>query len=279
MVNKAVILCGGNATRFMPVCKAIPKEMLPIYNAPILHYLISDLITCGVKEITFVIRKGKECIKEYFTQNKKWEKIIKQTPSNEDFLKFKNIKFNFVYQKKQLGTGHALLCAKKFCNEPFFLLNGDELILNDISAFSQLKKEFLKHGCAVMGVKSVKKQEAYKYGMVKFEKTKQLFKLTEVVEKPKDFIYSKYLCNLGMFVFTPDIFKYICFNHANAQVPITDAINDYIKFNNMYIANIKGKRFDLGNPLSYALANIEFALNQPQLNKDVSKNLIKMLKD
>ena len=275
-ITKGVILCGGWATRFMPECKCVPKELLPLYNKPILQYLVDDLIENGVTEICFVIRRGKEIIGKHFKPNKKWEKLVDSKLINE-FEKYKNIKFKVVYQNKPLGTGHALLCAKNFCTSPFYLLNGDEVITNNPSTISQLKSAFIKHNSCVIGVKKVKPSEAYKYGMLAFEKSKS-FKVAEIKEKPKQSDIPSLYSNLGCYIFTPHIFNYIAKNSTN-QVPLTDAINSFIaNKNSLYAVNILGHRYDMGNPLSFVFNNIEFCYNNVNTKAETVKFLQSLLK-
>ncbi len=276
MINKAVILCGGFATRFMPVCKGVPKELLPLYDTPIVQVLVDDLMKNGVKEITFVIRKGKECIADYFSFSKKWQKILQNTPSYTVFERMRNIKINFVYQKRQLGTGNALLSAKKYCNEPFYLLNGDEIIENTPSFVCQLRQAYAQSHSPIMGLFEVEQKDAHKYGMLEFENSEQLLKLTRVHEKPKNFVAKRYLCNLGGYVLTPQIFCHISTSKTQ-QVPITDALNEYFKDQDTYGIVVKGKRYDMGNPMGYALANISHLYTQPVTHNAVKEYLTKLL--
>ncbi len=271
MISKGVILCGGWATRFMPVTLGIPKEMLPLFSTPIIHLLAEDLVNNGVTEIIFVIRKGKECIKSYFKPEKKLTKQLNPQTLGI-FDKFKNIKFRFVYQKRQLGTGNALLCAKKYLNTPFYLLNGDEVLNNPTSLITQLKQAYKTCNSSVMALSKVQKTECHKYGMLTFEGNGELVKLKQIYEKPEFFEAKEYLSNMGAYVFLPNIFNYIKASKTD-QTPLTDAINEYLKHFDMFGLKVKGTRFDLGTPLSYALSNICYLYSNPATKNKVKEYL------
>lgn len=273
-INKAIILCGGYATRFLPQCKAVPKELLPLFNTPILQFLVDDLINNGVTKIIFVIRKGKEIILSHFLKNKKWESMVKNTAILSHFNKYNNIQFKYCYQKNPNGTGGALLCAKKHCNTPFYLLNGDEIIYSKISLITQLKNAYLKHNNCVLATQKVDLIDAKKYGMLSMENNNKILK---IIEKPQDTPPSLY-SNLGAYVLTPEFMRFFP-KQYKGELPITDVINTYCKAKNMFGVEIVGQRFDMGNPLSYVFSNVKYCYLNNQTHLDTKNFLTNLLKE
>ena len=144
MIRKAVILCGGLATRFLPYSKAVPKEMLPIVDKPIIHYLIEDLSKNGIKDILIITNRNKDCMESYFDKNTDREERLTLSNKPELLNKIKDIpsmaNVYFIRQVEPKGTGHALMKAKSFIgNEPFYICFGDELFYNkDNSLVNQM---------------------------------------------------------------------------------------------------------------------------------------------
>lgn len=276
-INKAVILCAGYATRFLPETKVTPKELLPLYDTPVLQHIVDDLISVGVKEICFVIRKGKENILHHFLPNKKWEKNVKNSEKIK-FEKYKQIKFFVRFQKKPLGTGNALLSAKDFCDQPFFLLNGDEVVKNPIPPTKQMLEFWRKNGGCVLGVKRVVKKEVTKYGMINYVTKNKLKIINQIEEKPDILSTPSLFANIGIYILNNEFIRHISTKNEN-EVPITDAINSFVKEHTMFALSIKGKRYDMGSPLSYVLNNIDYCLHRDDTHDQTLKFLKKLIKE
>jgi len=172
-VHKAVILAAGLGTRFLPATKAVPKELLPVLDKPVIQYLVEEMAESGIKEVILVISPAKKAIVEHFKRDLKFEKFLKEKGKYNYLAPLveltKKIKITFVYQKKPLGNGHALLMAKKAIgNEPFVLSDGDSIIAGgNEPAVKQLLQVFAKVKAPVIGVQKITdKKEMMKYGNV-----------------------------------------------------------------------------------------------------------------
>lgn len=272
---KAVILCGGLATRMLPITKSVPKEILPVLNKPIIEYLIDDLVSCGIESVLIVTNRGKECIENYFDKNIEIENRLQETGKLEKLKELKNIsdkcKIYFIRQITPLGTAHALLKAKDFVgDEDFVFLFGDELMFNKTNGLTkQLLDKYNKTKSSVISVSKCEISESYKYGMLKFDKNN---KFEKIVEKPKPENSPSDVCFLGNSVLSSKIFDYIKLN-SSGETGIVDAINDYAKQNLVEVAFIEGERFDVGNKLGFIKANVFYGLNDDEIKNELKTYL------
>lgn len=272
---KAVILCGGLATRMLPITKSVPKEILPVLNKPIIEYLIDDLVSNGVESVLIVTNRGKECIENYFDKNIEIENRLQETGELEKLKELKNIsdkcKIYFIRQITPLGTAHALLKAKDFVgDEDFVFLFGDELMFNKTNGLTkQLLDKYNKTKSSVISVSKCEISESYKYGMLKFDKNN---KFEKIVEKPKPENSPSDVCFLGNSVLSSKIFDYIKLN-SSGETGIVDAINDYAKQNLVEVAFIEGERFDVGNKLGFIKANVFYGLNDDEIKNELKTYL------
>lgn len=272
---KAVILCGGLATRMLPITKSVPKEILPVLNKPIIEYLIDDLVSNGVESVLIVTNRGKESIENYFDKNVEIENRLQETGELEKLKELKNIsdkcKIYFIRQITPLGTAHALLKAKDFVgDEDFVFLFGDELMFNKTNGLTkQLLDKYNKTKSSVISVSKCEISESYKYGMLKFDKNN---KFEKIVEKPKPENSPSDVCFLGNSVLSFKIFDYIKLN-SSGETGIVDAINDYAKQNLVEVAFIEGERFDVGNKLGFIKANVFYGLNDDEIKNELKTYL------
>lgn len=265
---KAIILCGGLGTRFLPVSKGISKELLPIYDKPILQYLVDDLIANNVTEIAFIIRPDKTDIVKYFTKNAGYESLV-DISTHEQLANYKKARFYFIAQNTPKGTADALNTAKNWVGDDmFFVLNGDEVIQNTPSLISQM---LIKHNdvkAPVLALKKVSVEESKKYGMVKIDHLHS-GQIKSIIEKPQTCPPSLY-ASIGAYLLEPSVFEYI---KEYDDMPLTDAIDMYVKNNFLYGVEIEGHRYDLGNPLGYVLSNFEYVLFDPITQEKVEEKL------
>ena len=264
-VCKAVILAAGLGTRFLPVTKAVPKELLPIGGKPVLQYLAEEMAESGIKEIIFVISPEKTAIKKYFTRDIKFENYLKKK-GKYDLIKplvdlQKKVKFTYVYQKEMLGNGHALLCAKKAVGkEPFVFSDGDSIILSSEPVAGQILSAYYETGNSVLGVQKISnKQEMTKYGNVyvnKKSKIKKVYKIDKIVEKPNlSNVSPEGLIIGGMrYVMLPDFWSYLekQGQSHSGEIWVADAANAYAKENDFQAYVYQGKYLDTGNPEALA---------------------------
>lgn len=267
MIRKAVILCGGWGTRFLPVTKAVSKELLPLFDTPILQILVDDLISNGITEIAFIIRPDKTDIVKYFTKHTAFESVanITQIPLLQNY---KSANFYFISQNSSRGTGDAISYARQWVgDEKFFVLNGDEVFKNNPTIIHQMLEAYSIYNSPLLAVKDVDKSEVNRYGIVDI---KENCRIVSIIEKPKPEQAPSNLASLGLYLFEPSILNYI---HKSDDMPITDAVDMYVKNNFMYAVKVKGERYDLGTPLGYVMSNLSFALSQNQTKDTVNKKL------
>lgn len=260
-VRKAVILAAGLGTRFLPATKAVPKELLPVLDKPVIQYLVEEMADSGIKEVILVISPSKKAIVEHFKRDLKFENFLKEKGKYNYLAPLveltKKVKITFVYQKKALGNGHALLMAKKAVgNEPFVLSDGDSIIAGGSEpAVKQLLKIFNKVKAPVIGVQKIKnKKEMMKYGNVYGKKTainNKLYLLEKFFEKPTVHEVSKQGLIIGgmRYVLTPDIWPILAKikSGRSGEIWFLDAANALAQKRDFYAYEYSGTYFDTGD--------------------------------
>ena len=281
MIKKAVIPAAGYGTRFLPITKSIPKEMLPIIDRPTIEFIVEEAKHSGIEEILIIVSGNKNAIIDYFDYNLELETILKSKGKDDLYELVHNIadgvKIFFVRQKEQLGLGHAVLQAEAFVqNEPFAVLLGDDMYVSEVPALKQLIDLFHKVSGSILGTMEVSLEDTQKYGICEpLELKSNYMTLKSVVEKPKpNDAPSRYAIG-GRYVFTPTIFKYLKTQTKGVgnEIQLTDAILRLISEEHVYAMNMDAKRYDVGNKVDYIEAIIDFALKDPILKNDVAKLL------
>jgi len=263
-ITKAVFPVAGLGTRFLPATKAIPKEMLPIIDKPLIEYAVEEAVNAGITEIIFITSHTKRAIEDHFDQNFELEEKL-QNAGKDNFLEkinrdiFKDIKFTYVRQKTQNGLGDAVLHSEHLIQEEAFaIVLADDLIINNPSCISQLISSYDEHKCSIIGVNEVPQNEIEKYGVISIDEsssTKNSFFLNDIVEKPKTNPPSN-LAVVGRYVLSSNIFKYLknLKPSVGGEVQLTDAIklmlNDEKVVGHLY----EGKKFDCGSRHGYVNA-------------------------
>lgn len=268
-IRKAVIPCGGMGTRFLPATKAIPKEILPVIDTPVLSYIVDELISGGIDQIHIILGEGKQAIKEYFVPNVRLEKALAHKPELLQTLKdiTKNAEITFGMQKYPRGSGDAIMCAREFTgDEPFIMANGDDLITGNVPAAKQLCDAYSQHPALVLGVQQVPAEETHKYGIVDPKSIDGRFVWCKgMVEKPKSNPPSRYAA-IGRYVLTPEIYERIeQVPEVNGEISLTDAIYAMMKDGKVYAYELDGRRYDMGDKFGALTATVDFALKRPDL--------------
>lgn len=280
MIKKAVILCGGLATRFLPISKSVPKEILPILNRPALDYCIQDLKENGITDILIIIGRNKECLENYYDRNIELEERLKasnKTAELESLEKiYSDVNITFMRQIYAKGTGYAVNMAKDFAkNEPFILIFPDEILLQKSFA-KQLIEAYKVSNTSILPLREIPIQDSYKYGMIQYEKSNKGIRVLNLIEKPSPEKSPGNICYTGGGLFTPDIFDNLdtCTMHDNGEIYLTDAFYDLIKKDNLYGVITDGIRVDLGSPLGFVKGNVLAGLNDEKM-KDELKEFLK----
>jgi len=288
-IRKAIIPIAGKGTRFLPATKEIAKEIIPIINVPMIHYIVQEACEAGIEQVIFVTASGKFAVEDYFDRNQELEAFLERNNKMKELELIRSIgsmvNVTSVRQKEQLGLGHAVLCAKSMIgHEAFAVLLGDDIIINKKPAIQQLMDVSLSQGGAsVIGVMEVPRSDTNKYGIVKGDIiNEKTLKMTGMVEKPKPEDAPTNLATPGRYILTPEIFDILenIPRGAGNEYQLTDAINVLCQTRNVFAYQFEGERYDTGNVHGYLDATIDFALKDPQtrdmfiasLKKRLTKN-------
>ena len=258
-VKKGVILAAGLGTRFLPITKSIPKEMLPVLNKPVLQYIVEEMADSGIKNIIIVISREKQAIKHYFTRDLRFEKELKKCGKYDrieglvDLLK--KVKFSFVYQERPLGNGHALLMARELVGkDPFVCSDADSIISGKTPAVKQLLEVYQQTSASVIGVqKIIDKNAMTKYGNVYGEPaaSKRVYKVKEFIEKPALEAASPLGLIVGgmRYVFTTDIWSILLKQKKgrSGEIWLAEAANTLARQKDFFAYEYDGKYLDTGN--------------------------------
>ena len=263
-IIKAVFPVAGLGTRFLPATKAIPKEMLPIIDKPLIEYAVEEAVNAGIEEIIFITSHTKRSIEDHFDQNFELEAKLNQSGKKEYLERinrtiFKDIKFTYVRQKSQNGLGDAVLHAEHLIqDEAFAIILADDLILNSPSCTRQLIKAYEENQCSVIGVNEVPLEDTDKYGVISIDgssSSDKTFVLKDIVEKPKNNPPSN-LAVVGRYVLSSNIFNYLknLEPSVGGEVQLTDAIKNMLSDDQVVGHLYDGKKFDCGSRHGYVNA-------------------------
>ena len=282
MIRKAVIPAAGFGTRFLPATKSMPKEMLPIIDKPVIHFVVEEAIEAGIDDIIIITGRGKRAIEDYFDSNPELEFHLQKNGKKEELKGVRDISgladVHFIRQKEPLGLGHAILKAEKHIgNEPFAVLLGDDIIV-DKNGISQLIGNFEKTARSVIGAEEVPLEKISRYGVLDVEKVRDLLFVKNLVEKPKKENAPSNLGIIGRYVLTPEIFDCIKRTEPGhgSEIQLTDALKLLLQKQKIYAKRIEGKRYDIGDKVNYVRATLDFALKREELKDDI-KNYLKKL--
>lgn len=281
-VRKAVIPAAGFGTRFLPATKAMPKEMLPIVDKPIVQYVVEQAVGAGIEEVIIVTGWHKRAIEDHFDKHFELEARLEKDGKTELLEQVKKISelANFVYvrQKEALGNGHAILVAREVVgDEPFLVMWGDEFFQAEPPAPAQLIAVYEKYNCSVIAGVRVPKEDVVKYGIAEVSSVEgNVFKINRIVEKPKPEEAPSDLATHGSYLFTPDIFEILekLKPTRDGEIWIADAINQLIAKRDVYACELKNsKYYDTGSKVGYLKAVVDFALEHEDTNGEFKKYL------
>jgi len=285
-IRKAVIPAAGFGTRFLPQTKAMPKEMLPIVDKPVIQYVVEELVASGIKDIVIVTGWNKRAIEDHFDYPNELIQILRDQGKERLIAEVKHTAelANFIYirQKGPYGNGTPVLCAKPVIgDEPFIAIWGDEFIYAHPPRAKQCIEVFAKYGDPVISAIRVPTKSVHRYGIVDAVKVeKNIFQIKKFVEKPKVEEAPSNLAAHGCYVLTPDIFEIL--EHLplgkDNELWLPDAIKELMKRRPVYACEVTGaKYYDTGNKLEYLKTVVEFALQHKDLNGEF-RDYLKSLK-
>ena len=269
-VRKAVLPAAGFGTRFLPATKAIPKEILPLVDRPIIQYAVEEAVASGIEQIIIVISTGRSAIEDHFDSNPALDRWLEERGDIEMLRTIRRISeigtVAFVHQREQLGLGHAVLVAKDLVgDEPFAVLLSDDVMLNPTGApvTKQLIDAHLAHRGSVIAVQRVPRSEVTRYGIVEpIHEEGRLVEIRDLVEKPTVDDAPSDLAVLGRYVLTPKIFDVLeqTSRGAGGEIQLTDAIRTLSSEQPVFGYQFDGVRHDAGTRIGWLKANIAVAL-------------------
>jgi UTP--glucose-1-phosphate uridylyltransferase len=277
MIRKAVIPAAGFGTRFLPITKAQPKEMIPIVDTPVIQYVVEEAVASGITDILMIIGRGKRAVEEHFDRSFELEHLLEQKKKFKELNAIRRItdmaNIHFVWQKEMNGLGDAILHARDHVgNEPFAVLLGDTIFRSKIPVTLQLAEVAEKYNGSVVGLEEVKGDMVSRYGI--FDGThlqdniwqaKQLFEKPAVQEAPSN------LAIASRYIFMPEIFSYLEKTPPgkNNEIQITDAMQALLHNEKIFGVKLQGELFDIGDKLEFIKTNVLFGMEQEDIGESL----------
>ena len=270
MINKCLFPAAGYGTRFLPATKAVPKEMLPILNKPLLQYAVEEALSAGITNMAIVTGRGKRAIEDHFDNSFELESQLKGTTKDHYLTEINKIInttiISYIRQKEMRGLGHAILTGQPLIGkEPFAVVLADDLCdCEDEGVLSQMIDVYNQYNCSIIALQEVPISETDKYGIVEgihISNSKNIFQITNMVEKPATIDAPSNMAIIGRYILTPDIFSILkkIKPDKSGEIQITDALLVQAKKGNVIGLKFKGKRFDCGSVKGFVQATNYFA--------------------
>jgi len=283
-VRKAVLPTAGLGTRFLPATKASPKEMLPIVDKPMIQYAVEEAEACGISEFIMVTGKSKRAIEDHFDYAWELEDNLRSKGEHkmlDEIRRLNHLQFAYIRQGLPLGLGHAIHCSKAFVNdEPFAVLLSDDIIDPDDKLLKNMMKLYNKYNATILALQRVPRSEIHRYGVIAGnEVQKNLFRVTDMVEKPAASAAPSDLAIIGRYILTPDIFRFIetTTPGKGKEIQLTDALKALLKKKPVFGFLFEGRRYDAGDKVGYLKATVELALKSPSVKDDFREYLLSVI--
>lgn len=279
-----MIPAAGLGTRFLPVTKSMPKEMLPIIDKPIIQFAVEEAISSGIEDIIIITGRGKRAVEDYFDENPELEDHLAKNGKYDLVKEMKDISsmvdIHYIRQKEPRGLGDAILKAEKHVgNEPFAVLLGDDIIKGNTPCMKQLVDVYREYGDPVIAVEEV--EDVSKYGIINGDEIDEsLYIIKDLIEKPDEEEAPSNIGAVGRYILAPEIFdciKKVPSGKGN-EIQLTDAIRMLIKEErkDVYAYKFRGKRYDAGDKLGYVKAIVDFALEREDLRREIEQYLLEI---
>src|SRR5574344_1811321 len=270
MIKKAVIAAAGWGTRFLPITKSQPKEMIPVVDTPVIQYVVEEAVAAGLTDILIIVGRTKRAIEEHFDRSPLLEASLEAKNMKEELDKLVKISnlanIHFVWQKEMNGLGDAIRYARDHVgNEPFAVLLGDTLIASRTKpVIKQLIDVYNRYHGSVVALEKVPAEKVQRYGVIDGEAMDDnVYLAKDFVEKPKPEEAPSDLAVASRYIFTPEIFDYLAKTPKgkNNEIQISDAMRLMVKERAMYGYQFDGIRYDVGNKLDFIKTNVIFGLD------------------
>jgi len=283
-ITKAVFPAAGLGTRFLPATKAMPKEMLPLVDKPLIQYVVEEAVSSGIEEVVLVTGRGKRAIEDHFDVAFELEEELKAKGKHKILNEVQRIAdlvtFCYIRQKKALGLGHAVLTAKRVVgNEPFAVLLGDDIIDAATPVLRQMMDVYRRYPGTILAIQKVPRSQTRNYGIIDARKIENdVYLVKHLVEKPAPEDAPSNLAIIGRYILTPEIFTAL--EHTKAgkggEIQLTDGLRLLMEKQPIYAFEFEGTRYDAGDKLGFLKATVEFGLRNTEFGAEFRSYLQKL---
>jgi len=283
-ITKAVFPAAGLGTRFLPATKAMPKEMLPLVDKPLIQYVVEEAVSSGIEEVVLVTGRGKRAIEDHFDVAFELEEELKAKGKHKILNEVQRIAdlvtFCYIRQKKALGLGHAVLTAKRVVgNEPFAVLLGDDIIDAATPVLRQMMDVYRRYPGTILAIQKVPRSQTRNYGIIDARKIENdVYLVKHLVEKPAPEDAPSNLAIIGRYILTPEIFAAL--EHTKAgkggEIQLTDGLRLLMEKQPIYAFEFEGTRYDAGDKLGFLKATVEFGLKNTEFGSEFRNYLQKL---
>ncbi len=281
-LTKAVFPVAGLGSRFLPVTKASPKEMLPVVDKPLIQFAVEEAAAAGITEMIFVTGRNTRAIEDHFDKAYELETELERKNKHVllDMVRSvlpEGVRCIDLRQAEPLGLGHAVLCAQPVVgDQPFAVILADDLMDSQPPAMARMAQVFEREGASLLGVEEVPRDQTQSYGIVTIDRMQgDLARIHSIVEKPKPAVAPSNLGVIGRYVLTPRIFEMLAAvtPGAGGEIQLTDGISALLKHEKVFALRLPGRRFDCGSKLGYLQAMVEFGLRHPETGEAFARYL------
>lgn len=288
-VRKAIFPVGGLGTRFLPATKAMPKEMLPVVDKPLIQYAVEEASAAGIEDFIFVTGRGKSAIEDHFDFSHELHQTLVERNKTKELESIANLlpvpgQVVYLRQQEPLGLGHAVWCARRLAeDEPVAVLLADDLIKAETPCLKQMVEVYERTGGNVVAVMDVPREQTSRYGVLKPGRDDgRLVEVKGLVEKPKPAAAPSTACVIGRYILQPEIFGELDLQETGAgnEVQLTDAMARLIGRQPFHGLRFEGRRFDCGDKAGFIEANIAYALAHPDIGaqaEDILRRFVREL--
>ena len=285
-MNKAVIPAAGLGTRFLPATKSQPKEMLPVVDKPSIQYVVEEAVRAGLTDILIITGRGKRAIEDHFDRNFELEFYLEEAGKDDLLKEIQSVNdladIHYIRQRDPLGLGHAVAVAREHVGtEPFAVLLGDDIMVDDARLLRAMIDVHEQRDASVIALMEVQPNEISSYGCAEpGEVEGDLVRVRSIVEKPRPEVAPSNLAVIGRYVFTPRIFDALerIEPGAGGELQLTDAIGLLLRDEAVYGQRFTRGRYDIGQKIDFLRANIELALDRPDLGPELEAILVDLVR-
>ena len=281
-ITKAVFPVAGLGSRFLPVTKASPKEMLPIVDKPLIQFAVEEAAAAGITDMIFINGRNKRAIEDHFDKAYELETELERKRKDALLGMVRSVlpegaRCIYIRQAEPLGLGHAVLCAQPVVgDDAFAVILADDLMDSQPPAMARMAQVFSREGASLLGVEEVPRDQTQSYGIVTVERTGvDIAPIRSIVEKPRPAEAPSTLAVIGRYVLTPRIFELLgeLTPGAGGEIQLTDAISQLLSHERVLAVRLPGRRFDCGSKLGYLQATVEYGVRHPEVGKDFARFL------